>query len=345
MVCLPRSLVLPVVDQILDHRRVGKRRDVAQVRELVLRDLAQDAAHDLARARLGQARRELDQVGRGDGADLLPDVRDELLAQVLAPRLARVQRDVAVDALALEVVRVADDGGLGDLGMGVERALDLRRAEPVARHVDHVVDASGDPVVAVLVAAAAVAGEVHALVGGEVGLHEALVIAEHASRLPRPAVEDDEVAGGGALEQGALLVDERGLDAEERLRRRAGLQRDGAGQRRDENAARLRLPPGVDDGAALFADHVVVPLPGFRIDRLADGAQEPQRGAARALDVVVAGAHQRADRGRRGVEDVDAPTCRRPPRSARAWDSSERPRTSTSSRRWRAARRRCSCGR
>ena len=35
--------------------------------------------------------------------------------------------------------------------------LDLGRADPVARHVDHVVHAAGDPVVAVLVAAAAVA--------------------------------------------------------------------------------------------------------------------------------------------------------------------------------------------
>src|SRR3712207_7257753 len=34
-------------------------------------DLAQDAAHDLAGARLGQAGRPLDRVGRGDGADLL----------------------------------------------------------------------------------------------------------------------------------------------------------------------------------------------------------------------------------------------------------------------------------
>jgi hypothetical protein len=40
----------------------------------------------------------------------------------------------------------------------------------VAGDVDHVIDAAGDPVVAVLVAAAAVAGEVLALVGGEIGL-------------------------------------------------------------------------------------------------------------------------------------------------------------------------------
>jgi hypothetical protein len=34
----------------------------------------------------------------------------------------------------------ADHGGLGDLGMGDQRALDLGRAHAVARDVDHVVD-------------------------------------------------------------------------------------------------------------------------------------------------------------------------------------------------------------
>ncbi len=88
-------------------------------------------------------------------------------------------------------------------------------------------------------------------------------------------------------------------------RRRAGLERGRARQRRDQDAAGLGLPPGVDDRAAAVADHAVIPLPGFRIDRLADGAEQPQRGARGLLHRLVAGLHQRADRGRRGVEDVD----------------------------------------
>jgi hypothetical protein len=40
--------------------------------------------------------------------------------------------------------------------MGDQRGLDLRGAHAVARDVDHVVDAAGDPVIAVLVAPAAV---------------------------------------------------------------------------------------------------------------------------------------------------------------------------------------------
>ena len=78
--------------------------------------------------------------------------------RTLSIRAARSsnQRYVAVDALALQVVRKADHGGLRDLGMGDQRGLDLRGAHAVARDVDHVVDAVGDPVIAVLVAPAAV---------------------------------------------------------------------------------------------------------------------------------------------------------------------------------------------
>ena len=90
--------------------------------------------------------------------------RDQLLAQLLGRLLAGLQRDVGVDALALDVVREADDRRLGDLRVGDQGALDLGRAQAVAGDVEHVVDAAGDPVVAVLVAAAAVAGEVEARV-------------------------------------------------------------------------------------------------------------------------------------------------------------------------------------
>ena len=87
--------------------------------------------------------------------------------------------------------------------------------------------------------------------------------------------------------------------------RRARLEIRRAGQRRDQDAARFGLPPGVDDRAAVVADHAVVPLPGFRIDRLADRAEQAQRRARGLLHRFFARLHQRADRGRRGVEDVD----------------------------------------
>jgi hypothetical protein len=64
------------------------------------------------------------------------------------------QGDIGVDALALDVVREADHGRFGHLRMRDQRAFHFGGADAVAGHVDHVVDAAGDPVVAVLVAAA-----------------------------------------------------------------------------------------------------------------------------------------------------------------------------------------------
>lgn len=51
--------ILVILHNVLDHRRVCQRRYVAQLVVLVSGDLAQDSAHDLTRARLGQTLREL----------------------------------------------------------------------------------------------------------------------------------------------------------------------------------------------------------------------------------------------------------------------------------------------
>ena len=97
-------------------------------------------------------------------------------------------------------------------------------------------------------------------------------------------------------------------------------------------------------GQRSLADDAMVPFPGFRIDRLADRAEQAQRGAARLLHRLLARAHQRADRGRGGIEDIDLVLVDHFPEAGDRRGSSECPRTSASSRRWRAGHRRCSCG-
>jgi hypothetical protein len=91
-------------------------------------------------------------MSTGDRADLGPTQLDQFLLQLVGRLDAGHGRDVGVDALALDVVRVADDRGLGDGLVQHQRGLDLGGAQPVAGDVEHVVDAPGDPVVAVLVA-------------------------------------------------------------------------------------------------------------------------------------------------------------------------------------------------
>jgi hypothetical protein len=70
--------------QRIHHVRIGQRGGVADLVGLVLGDLAQDAAHDFAGARLRQAGRELDFVRHGNRADFLADVRGEFLFQFFA---------------------------------------------------------------------------------------------------------------------------------------------------------------------------------------------------------------------------------------------------------------------
>ncbi len=81
--------------------------------------------------------------------------------------------------------------------------------------------------------------------------------------------------------------------------------------------ARLRLPPGVDDWTLPLADLLVVPLPGLGVDRLAHGPEHAQRAQVVLLDELVALAHQRAQRGRRGVELRDLVLVADVPEAAR----------------------------
>ena len=123
--------------------------------------------------------------------------------------------------------------------------------------------------------------------------------------MPGQGVFEAQIALGRAVQLVAVAIDDQRLHAGQRQRRRARLQRRRAGQRADQDAAGLGLPPGVDDRAAVIADHAVVPQPGLGVDRLADAAEQAQAGPRRLLHRPLALAHQAADGGRRGVEDVD----------------------------------------
>ena len=73
------------------------------------------------------------------------------------------QRHERYHALTFQFVGSADDGRLGHRFMGDERALDFGGSEPMARDVEHVVDATDNPKIAVLVSPRSVTGEIAAL--------------------------------------------------------------------------------------------------------------------------------------------------------------------------------------
>ena len=183
--------------------------------------------------------------------------------------------------------------------------------------VEHVVDAADDPEIAVLVAARAVAGEVDARDFAPVGLAVARGVAVDRAQHGGPGAADDQLAAHVGPDLAPVVIDHGRIDAEERQRGRAGLHRRGARHGRDHVRARLGLPPGVDDRAALAADLLVIPHPRLGIDRLAHAAEQAQRGEIVRRQPVVAPLDEGADRRRRGVEDVHLVLVDQPPEAVR----------------------------
>jgi len=101
--------LLVLLDEPVDHFGFRQRGDVAHALVLRRGDLPQDAPHDLAATGFRQARRDVDDVRGCEGADDLPHLllegADELLGPLL--RVAAVEQDVTIDALALDGMRVA----------------------------------------------------------------------------------------------------------------------------------------------------------------------------------------------------------------------------------------------
>ena len=58
-----------------------------------------------------------------------------------------------------------DDCGFGDMFVQYQRAFDFSCSHAVAGYIQHIIDATGYPVVAILVATYTVAGEIHAGIG------------------------------------------------------------------------------------------------------------------------------------------------------------------------------------
>src|SRR4051812_16845902 len=92
--------------ELLHHVRVAERRDVAEL--LALGDVAQQAAHDLARARLRQVVGPDDALGPRELADALGHVLADLLHELVAGLVGALERDERRDRLAAVLVALAD---------------------------------------------------------------------------------------------------------------------------------------------------------------------------------------------------------------------------------------------
>ena len=260
---------------------------------------------------------------------------------------AVLQGDERRDRLALELVRAADDRRFGDRRMVDERALDLHRADAVAGDVQHVVDAAEEPEVAVVVALGAVAGEVDAVRPlAEVLLHVALAVAVDAAQHGRPRLASAPAGRRrprpprrSALRISAVMPG-NGCVAEPGL----VVVSPGSGEI-------MMGPVSVCHHVSTIGQRSPPMYSWYHIHAsgLIGSPTEPSRRRLREIVRLpassVAPAHEGADRGRRGVEDRHAVALDDLPEAVLAPASRARLRTSRRSRRWRAGRRRRSCGR
>jgi hypothetical protein len=258
-------------------------RSIAQLILLASKNLPQYTTHDLATTRLREIRHDEDGLGGSKRPYALADLLDEVLAQLVVDLVAVLDGDERVYRLARQLVRDAHHGCLGHGLVLDQRSLDLGSRQAVAGYVDHVVDASPDPVVALVVAACTVAGELGLLVWRRASISRremrALSISRathiislihiqirvHIALVGTP--DGAGHAGPGLLEGQHTLniipvdllaghgVNDGGLDAEEGERAAAGLGGSDPGKGRDDVASRLRLPVCLG-GSAFFRNTI-----------------------------------------------------------------------------------------
>ncbi len=122
---------------------------------------------------------------------------NQFFANICRFILIGIQRYISINALPLDIVRVADDRGFGHLGMRDERAFDFGCAHTVARDIDDIVNAAGDPIITIFIAPSAIASEIFARIGREICLEKAFMIPPYTAHLPRPAIGDAQITLGG----------------------------------------------------------------------------------------------------------------------------------------------------
>ena len=148
-------------------------------------------------------------------------------------------------------MRITDHRGLGDLVVQDQAGFDFGGTQAVTGNVKHVIDAAGDPVIAVFVAFRAVTGEVIALVHREIGFVETIMITVDGAHHRRPRTFHRQVTlGRVTLDLVTLVIEQYRLYPKERVGRGTGLERGRAWQRSQQVSTGLGLPPGIDDRAA-----------------------------------------------------------------------------------------------
>jgi signal transduction histidine kinase len=212
------------------------------------RPVAQEAAHDLAAARLRERVGEAHVRGARELADRVLDVAADRVAQRVRRGLPRLERHEGAQGLARQRVGPGHDCRLGDAGERHDGGLDLHGREAVAAHVEHVVHAAEDAEIAVHgIADGAVAGQVDGAPASRSGSSRPR---GGASSPQSVRIMEGQGAGApGARPSPAAPASVRVHDGRlirQQQRRAARPRGGGAGQRRDQDhrsRSATRCPP------------------------------------------------------------------------------------------------------
>src|SRR4051794_29460732 len=131
----------------------------------------------------------------------------------------------------------------------------------MAADVHDIVDAPEYPEIAIIIAPRCVASEIAPGHAGPVLLRETIRIAPDIANHTGPGLPDDQIPLAIVFDWLAFGVDYLGDHSRQRQRCRARLERHRSRRRRDHDGSGFGLPPGIDDRATLFSDHLVIPLP------------------------------------------------------------------------------------
>ena len=192
----------------------------------------------------------------------------QLENQLLARGEDGPKHDERLHDLAAFRVGLADHGALRDGWVFEQGTLDLERADPVRGRQDHVVGATREPEVAVVIDGRTIAGQVPVAPERGIGCLRRSPVAGEQGR--RPEAESD-VSLDPGWRRAALIVDHVHVVTGRRQPHRAQADRR-ARRVRDEERV-LRLPVAIVDREA---ECLTKTLNHLRVERLARGNGMPQ---------------------------------------------------------------------
>src|SRR4030067_1731611 len=160
--------------------------------------------------------------------------------------------------------------------MGHKRAFYLCSSKPVSRNLDHIIDPSHYPEIAILVFACTVTGLVKSRELGEVLLNKSLVASIYCPHHPGPGLPYHKLPPFIDPCFGSIRFHYYRIYSRKRKRCRTGLKGCRSGKWSYQDAPGLGLPPCIHNRTSLVSDNIIVPHPGFGIYGLTYRSKKPQ---------------------------------------------------------------------